>query len=229
MAIATRALFLAAGAIAAALAGCGSAHIGQPIASVSTDTTPAATAKPAPSPSVISGSPSPVSVDTSGPGPQFPAALASGTATQPLTGQVELRNAWGTADGTSVVEVDAGASSADTSNGMFVILRDDRGNQSLNIITVPGTGAVWITQAPLGVSVETSAQTADLVFASDSGATGVLHLSNDTVTISALCAQGRQVDLDGSVYQGPLNQNSTLQVGVNDPVVGLMPAMRSMR
>ena len=188
MAKTARASLAAAAVIAAALTGCGSVHAGQPAVAVPTSATPSdtmpVTSKPIPTPSRSSGSPSPIDVNTSGPGPQFPAAIASGTAAQPLTGQVELRNEWGTADGTSLVEVDAGASNADPSNGIFAILRNDKGNQSLKFVTVPGAGAVWTTQAPLGASAETSGQTADLGFNSENGETGILHLSDDTVTIT---------------------------------------------
>lgn len=93
-----------------------------------------------------------------------------------------LKNSWGTGDGRHSVIVDAGASTADPSDGIFIILRQHGGRQSLDTITVPGTGAVWISSAPLGVSVETSAQTGDLSFDSDNGITGTLHLSDETVT-----------------------------------------------
>ena len=188
MAKTARACLVAVATVTGAVTGCGSVQSGQPAVAVPTSATPSDTApvtsKPIPTPSRSPGPPNPIDVNTSGPGPQFPAAIASGTTAQPFTGQVELRNEWGTADGTSLVEVDAGASNADLSDGIFAILRNDEGNQSLKFVRVPGSGAVWITQAPLGASVETSGQTADLVFNSESGETGILHLSDNTVAIT---------------------------------------------
>ena len=50
--------------------------------------------------------------------------------------------------------------------------------------SVPGTGAVRITHAPLGRSAETWAQKrGDIEFKSMRGITGTLHLKDDTVTL----------------------------------------------
>jgi hypothetical protein len=185
---------LVAVAIAAGVTGCGSVSAGQTAGAVqSSSSTPApsaptgsTSAKPVPTPLRSSGPPSPISVDSTGPGPQYPAAISSGNDTQPLNNMVVLSNTWGTGDGQTSITVDAGASGADSSNGLFIILRQTQaGGQSLKTVTVAGSGAVRISSAPLGVSVETSAQTGDLSFDSDSGMSGVLHLSDDTITITS--------------------------------------------
>jgi hypothetical protein len=51
--------------------------------------------------------------------------------------------------------------------------------------SIPGSGPVRITSAPLGHKVMTSAQRhGSLRFRGKSGITGALYLKNDTVTIS---------------------------------------------
>jgi hypothetical protein len=52
------------------------------------------------------------------------------------------------------------------------------------MINVPGAGALRITRAPLGRSVQTWAQKrGKLRFTSEHGITGTLHLEDDTVTV----------------------------------------------
>lgn len=181
--------FVAVALVATSMAGCGSKVAGQAGVAMAADAVPPASApsngKPAPAPSRSPGPPVHINVDTNGPGPKFPAAIASGNDTQPLNSSVILTNSWGTADGKTAVTVDAGASQADPSNGILMILRQQAGGQqSVEILTVPGSGAVRISSAPLGVSVETSAQTGNISFSTASGATGILHLGNDTVTMN---------------------------------------------
>ena len=193
----TASAVLVAVAVAAGAVGCGSASAGaaagaaqsssaQPTEAPSGSAPASTPAKPIPTPSRSYGPPSHVPVTPGAPGPKFPAAIASGADAEPVGGSIEIfRNGWGTADGKTTVLVSAGASRADPSDGLFVIVRQTQaGGQSQNNVTVAGSGAVWISSAPLGAGVETSAQTGDLSFDSDSGMTGVLHLSDDTVTIT---------------------------------------------
>ena len=108
----------------------------------------------------------------------------------PFTGHMIVRNYWTVADGKTEVVVQAGVSTDDPSEGFFTIFREQGADQALDHIIVPGTGAVWISAAPLGASVETSAQTGDLSFDSASGETGTLHLSDDTVSIDTSATPG---------------------------------------
>ena len=55
------------------------------------------------------------------------------------------------------------------------------GVQSRDVVPAGHTGAVNLTQVPLGRAVESSAQHADLSFASAGGEHGLLRLASDRV------------------------------------------------
>ena len=98
---------------------------------------------------------------------------------------IRTTNGWQVSNGRTLVDVYAGEAGNDASIGMFGILRQDLeiGWQTRRLVAVGHTGAIRITQAPLGAGVETSAQRADVEFSSPSGAHGVLHLANDTAEL----------------------------------------------
>jgi len=98
---------------------------------------------------------------------------------------IRTTNGWQVSNGRTLVDVYAGEAGNDASIGMFGILRQDLefGWQTRRLVAVGSTGAIRITQAPLGAGVETSAQRADVEFSSPSGAHGVLHLADDTAEL----------------------------------------------
>jgi hypothetical protein len=99
-----------------------------------------------------------------------------------------LTNAWRAASHSKMTAVDAGGEDRDSANGVFGIFRENYRftSQKENIVRVVGSGPVTITKAPEGRGkVQTWAQRrGDLHFTSTSGVTGVLHLKNDTVTVT---------------------------------------------
>jgi hypothetical protein len=99
---------------------------------------------------------------------------------------IRVTNAWLVSDGRTLVAVYAGEAGDDPSVGLFAVVRQDLdfGLQVAHTVTVGPTGAVSVTQAPAGAAVETSAQREDIGFTSTSGAHGVLHLADDTITLA---------------------------------------------
>jgi hypothetical protein len=73
-------------------------------------------------------------------------------------------NGWLVSDGRTLVAVYAGAAGNDPSVGRLVIVRQDlvAGRQAVRRLDTGRTGALAITAAPLGGSVETSAQTGSI-------------------------------------------------------------------
>jgi hypothetical protein len=101
---------------------------------------------------------------------------------------LDATNGWVTSDGHDLTAVYAGAAGNDSSTGRFVVVRQDLdvGNQTVDSVDVGKTGAITISSAPLGSSVETSAQTAQIHFSAGGGSTGTLDLgNNDTVDVNA--------------------------------------------
>jgi len=97
-------------------------------------------------------------------------------------------NGWVTSDGQTLTAVYAGAAGNDSSTGRFVVVRQDLnvGEHTVDSVDVGSTGAITITSAPLGSSVETSAQIGQLQFSSARGWTGSIDLgNNDAVESSA--------------------------------------------
>jgi hypothetical protein len=117
----------------------------------------------------------PARIVPGGPGPFF-----SSDTIYPIT------NGWEASDHRSYTAVEAGANPADPSVGELGIFRQDhiKVTQSQKVVNVPGAGAVRIVKAPEGRAVATSAQhDGELEFVGRRGVRGVLHLSNDKVTI----------------------------------------------
>jgi hypothetical protein len=97
-----------------------------------------------------------------------------------------IENAWRAGGHNSFTEVDAGALAHDPDTGAFAIFRYDFRaiEQEMNLVEVKDAGALTITSAPTGEDVVDSAQEdAEIEFEGESGITGTLHLSDDTVTL----------------------------------------------
>jgi hypothetical protein len=129
----------------------------------STQPAPAPSSEPAPIPGQLLGSDVPV--------PISPAILRE-------------QNGWLVSDGSALVAVYAGAAGDDASVGRIVIVRQDlvAGTQSLRIVDAGPTGALTIAEAPLGSSVETSAQTGIVSLRSGNGQSLTLDLGSDEVS-----------------------------------------------
>lgn len=99
-----------------------------------------------------------------------------------------VRNAWEAASRRRLTIVCAGAGGdGHRSTGEFAILRQNyvRSRQSIRTVSVPRSGPVSITSAPLGPNRLGAAQRrAVLGFESDSGLQGELDLSDDTVELT---------------------------------------------
>ena len=95
-----------------------------------------------------------------------------------------VRNAWLVSDGRTLVAVYAGADGEDPSVGRLVIVRQDlrAGSQSVRTIDAGPTGPLTIAAAPLGSSVETSAQTGSLRLRAAGGRVLRLDLGSSTLT-----------------------------------------------
>src|SRR5579871_4267673 len=99
-------------------------------------------------------------------------------------------NGWQDSDGYTIVNVYAGAagnptgSSTPTNQGRVMIVRtyQETGKQSITYVDAGPTGALTITNAPLGAAVEKSAVTGDLDLHAADGESLVLHLSTNTIT-----------------------------------------------
>ena len=95
-------------------------------------------------------------------------------------------NVWSAGDCHQVTEVEAGAAGWHASAGIFVINRY-RGSsgERPRYIVLPNSGAVRITDAPLGPKVVSWAQQrGELAFKSKRGFAGTVSLSGDTVILS---------------------------------------------
>jgi hypothetical protein len=128
-------------------------------------------------------------VSTPGPVPSgepdaIPAHILPDETPLPISaGALAPTNAWLVSDGQTLVAVYAGADPTDGKVGRFVIVRQDQiaGVQTEDTVDIPESGAVKLTEVPVGADVETSAQTAKLDFVGESGASGSLDLSKDVI------------------------------------------------
>lgn len=107
-----------------------------------------------------------------------PSAAAPEPDPQPIPGQMlgsdapvpvapsllQEKNGWLVSNGRTLVAVYAGAAGGDSSTGRLVIVRQNlvSGKQAVTTLDAGPTGALTIATAPLGASVETSAQTAGI-------------------------------------------------------------------
>lgn len=95
---------------------------------------------------------------------------------------LQVRNGWLVSDGRTLVAVYAGAAGDDPAAGRLVIVRQDlaAGKQTVRTLDAGPTGALAIAAAPLGSSVEPSAQTGSIRIRTSAG--GVLRLDLGTGT-----------------------------------------------
>jgi hypothetical protein len=99
-----------------------------------------------------------------------------------------VTNGWQISDHRTFTAVYAGASPGRRSTGRLIIFRQNfvRVTQTSDRVDVPGAGPLVITRAPLGRAAQSSAQrNGTLEFKGRSGATGTLHLSDDSVTLGS--------------------------------------------
>ena len=98
---------------------------------------------------------------------------------------LRMQNGWLVSDGKTLVAVYAGAAGDDPSAGRLVIVRQDlvAGKQTVSTLDAGATGALAIAAAPLGSSVETSAQTGSIHVRTAGGR--VLRLDLGTGTLGS--------------------------------------------
>jgi len=111
-------------------------------------------------------------------GPDVPVPVASSL--------LQPRNGWLVSNGKTLVAVYAGAAGSDRSVGRVVIVRQDllAGKQTVQILDAESTGALTVTRAPLGGSVETSAQTGTIRLWTAAGRQFVLDLGGGSGKVS---------------------------------------------
>jgi hypothetical protein len=106
----------------------------------------------------------PVPAPSSEPQP-IPGRMLGSSVPVPIPPSIlRARNGWLVSDGRTLVAVYAGAAGSDPALGRVVIVRQDlvAGSQRIRSVDAGRTGALTIAAAPLGASVETSAQTGDI-------------------------------------------------------------------
>jgi hypothetical protein len=96
---------------------------------------------------------------------------------------LRVRNGWLVSDGRTLVAVYAGSAGNDPSVGRLVIVRQDlvAGRQTVRTLDAASTGALAIAAAPVGGSVETSAQTGSIRLRTAKGRVLRLDLGTGTV------------------------------------------------
>jgi len=124
-------------------------------------------------------------VGTSVPAPVFdriPGQMLPADTPVPVSPElIEVVNGWLVSDGKTLVAIYAGAAGNDSSKGRFVIIRQDlaAGRQTMDVVDVPGAGAVSITGAPKGIAAETTGQRDRIHFRGAHGSKGDLDLVTD--------------------------------------------------
>jgi hypothetical protein len=114
----------------------------------------------------------------------IPARMLGSDVPVPMPASVlHVRNGWLVSDGRTLVAVYAGAAGDDSSVGRLVIVRQDllAGRQTVRTLDAGPTGALAIVAAPLGSSVETSAQTGSIRIRTSAGRALRLDLGTGTV------------------------------------------------
>jgi hypothetical protein len=126
----------------------------------------------------------PAPVPSSEPGP-IPGQLLGSDVPVPISPSIlRERNGWLVSDGKTLVAVYAGAAGGDASVGRVVIVRQDlvAGTQTIRIVDTGPTGALTIERAPLGDSIETSAQTGVVSLRTGNDQSLTLDLGSDEVS-----------------------------------------------
>lgn len=114
----------------------------------------------------------------------IPARLLGSEVPVPISPSVlQVRNGWLVSNGRTLVAVYAGAAGNDPAVGRVVIVRQDlaAGRQTVRTIDAGRTGSLTIAEAPLGSSVETSAQTGGIRLQAADGRALRLDLGTETV------------------------------------------------
>jgi hypothetical protein len=111
--------------------------------------------------------------------------LGSGVPVPVSPSVLQSRNGWLVSDGRKLVAIYVGAAGEDPSTGRVVVVRQDlvAGRQTIRTVDTRATGALTITAAPLGRSVETSAQTGRIHL--HTGAGRALHLDVGSGTLGS--------------------------------------------
>jgi len=115
----------------------------------------------------------------------IPARMLGSEVPVPIAPSIlRARNGWLVSDGKTLVAVYAGSSGSDPSLGRVVIVHQDlvAGKQAIRIVDAGPTGALTIAAAPLGPSVETSAQTGEVRLQTAGGRRLVLDLGGDKIS-----------------------------------------------
>jgi hypothetical protein len=125
----------------------------------------------------------PAAVQGSAPHPIPGRMLGSGVPVPVSPSVLQPRNGWLVSDGRTLVAVYAGAAGDDPSIGRVVVVRQDlvAGRQTIRTVDAKATGALTIAAAPLGRSVETSAQTARIHLRTPAGRAFHLDLGTGTL------------------------------------------------
>jgi len=113
--------------------------------------------------------------------------LGSDTPVPVAPSLLQVRNGWLVSNGKILVAVYAGAAGDDRTVGRVVIVRQDlvAGKQTVRALDAKSTGTLTIAKAPLGRSVETSAQTGSIRLRTAGGRLLVLRLGNGKVSLDA--------------------------------------------
>ena len=114
----------------------------------------------------------------------IPARMLSPGAPVPIPPSLlQVRNGWLVSDGRTLVAVYVGVADDDPSAGRLVILRQNlvAGRQTVRTVDAGPTGALAIAAAPLGSSVETSAQTGVIHIRTSAGRALFLDLATGTL------------------------------------------------
>jgi hypothetical protein len=125
----------------------------------------------------------PVDPPDSAPDP-IPARMLGSDVPVPISPSVlQVRSGWLVSDGSTLVAVYAGTAGDDPSVGRVVIVRQDlaAGSQTVRTIDAGPTGALTIAEAPLGSSVESTAQTGSIRLQTARGEALDLDLGTDEV------------------------------------------------
>jgi len=127
----------------------------------------------------------PAAVPASTPHPIPARMLDSGVPIPVAPSVLQLRNGWLVSDGRKLVAIYAGAAGDHPPTGRVVVVRQNLGSgrQTIRTVDARATGALTITAAPLGRSVETSAQTGRIHLRTAAGR--ALHLDLGTETLGS--------------------------------------------
>jgi hypothetical protein len=102
-------------------------------------------------------------------------------------------NGWAVGTPRVDVHVQAGAADEQGTNGALAVSRfiactpsnEPRRGQAVDVVELPGSGPLHITDAPLGASAARKpSDSVQVAFASASGTKGILHLRDDSVSFS---------------------------------------------